>query len=154
MFSNIQNTDNQYFRIFNRQLKIVNRTMTIFSKIINGEIPAYKIAETPHFLAFLDAFPVLRGHTLIVTKQEIDYIYDLPDALLAEMHLFAKRVATAVKSYTSCERISVLVAGFEVPHVHIHLLPTNEMKDIQFTHKMKFTPEEMKEISEGIKKYL
>lgn len=128
--------------------------MTIFSKIVNGEIPCYKIAETDQFLAFLDAFPVLKGHTLIVPKQEIDYIYDLPDDLLAEMHLFAKKVANAVKVYTKCERISVLVAGFEVPHAHIHLLPTNEMRDIQFVQKLKFSPEEFKEIAEGIKKEL
>jgi histidine triad (HIT) family protein len=128
--------------------------MTIFSKIVKGEIPCYKIAETDQFLAFLDAFPVLKGHTLIVPKQEIDYIYDLPDDLLAEMHLFAKKIAKAVKAYTKCERISVLVAGFEVPHAHIHLLPTNEMRDIQFAQKLKFSSEEFKEIAEGIQKEL
>jgi histidine triad (HIT) family protein len=128
--------------------------MTIFSKIVQGEIPAYKIAETDKFLAFLDAFPVLKGHTLVVPKQEIDYIYDLPDDVLAEMHVFAKHVGKAVKAYTACERISVLVAGFEVPHAHIHLLPTNEMRDIQFAQKLTFTHEEFQAIAEGIKSYL
>jgi histidine triad (HIT) family protein len=128
--------------------------MTIFSKIVQGEIPAYKIAETDQFLAFLDAFPVLKGHTLIVPKQEIDYIYDLPDEVLAEMHVFAKHVGKAVQAYTACERISVLVAGFEVPHAHIHLLPTNEMRDIQFSKKLTFSPAEFEAIAEGIKSHL
>lgn len=128
--------------------------MTIFSKIVQGEIPAYKIAETDQFLAFLDAFPVLRGHTLVVPKQEIDYIYDLPDEVLAEMHVFAKHVGKAVQAYTACERICVLIAGYEIPHAHIHLLPTNEMRDIQFSKKLTFSPEEFKEIAEGIKSHL
>lgn len=128
--------------------------MTIFSKIVKGEIPCYKIAETELFLAFLDAFPVLKGHTLVVPKQEIDYIYDLADETIAEMNIFAKKVAVALKTYTQCERVSVLVAGFEVPHAHIHLLPTNEMRDIQFAKKLKFTPEEFQEIAEGIKHHI
>jgi len=128
--------------------------MTIFSKIIQGIIPCYKIAETDKVLVFLDAFPVLRGHTLIVPKVEIDYVYDLPDELLAEMHLLAKRIAIAIKAYTACVRVSVLIAGFEVPHAHIHLLPTNEMSDIQFSKKIKFTHEEFIEIANGIKSFL
>lgn len=127
--------------------------MTIFSKIAQGEIPCYKIAENEHFLAFLDAFPVLLGHTLVIPKQEIDYIYDLPDELLVEMHLFAKRVAVAVKAYTDCARVSVLVAGFEVPHAHIHLLPTNTMQDIQFAKKNTYSPAEFEEIAQGIRQY-
>lgn len=136
------------------KVQLVQKLMTIFSKIVHGEIPCYKIAETDKFLAFLDAFPVLRGHTLIVPKQEIDYIYDLADEVLTEMHLFAKKIAIAVKNYTKCERISVLVAGFEVPHAHIHLLPTNEMRDIQFSKKLQFSPAEFQEIAEGIKQQL
>ena len=128
--------------------------MTIFSRIVQGEIPCYKIAETEDFLAFLDAFPVLKGHVLVVPKQEIDYIYDLSDDVLAAMHIFAKRVAKAVQAYTCCARVSVLVAGFEVPHAHIHLLPTNEMRDIQFAEKLKFSPAEFQEIADGIKAFL
>ena len=128
--------------------------MTIFSKIIRGEIPAYKVAENQDFLAFLDVFPVLKGHTLVVPKVETDYIFDLPDDLLAEMQIFSKRVAGAIKEYTGCGRVSILVAGFEVPHAHIHLLPTNGMADIQFQHKLKFTPEEFTQIAQGIQSLL
>lgn len=127
---------------------------SIFSKIISGEIPSHKIAETEDYFAFLDIFPVAKGHTLVVPKKEVDYIYDLEDDLLAGLHLFAKKVAIAVKKAYPCERISVAVAGFEVPHAHIHLIPTNSMADLQFTDKLNFTPEELQSIAQNIKEQL
>ncbi|OJJ21019.1 HIT family protein [marine bacterium AO1-C] len=127
---------------------------SIFSKIMAGEIPSHKIAETNDYYAFLDIFPVTKGHTLVVPKKEVDYIYDLEDELLSGLHLFAKKVAIAVKKAYPCERISVAVAGFEVPHAHIHLIPTNTMADLQFTEKLKFSQEELAEIAQNIRAQL
>jgi histidine triad (HIT) family protein len=127
---------------------------SIFTRIIQGEIPCYKVAETAQFLAFLDAFPIIKGHTLVVPKLEVDYIFDLEDELLTGLHLFAKKVALGVKKAFPCERVSVIVAGFEVPHAHIHLIPSNTMADLSFVHKLKFSPEEYTEIAEKIKENL
>ncbi len=110
---------------------------SIFTRIVNGEIPCYKIAETDRFLAMLDVRPQSKGHTLCIPKQEIDYIFDLDDAMLADLWVFARKVAKAVASVVPCQRIGVAVIGLEVPHAHIHLIPLNSMKDMQFSGKAK-----------------
>lgn len=125
---------------------------TIFSKITNKEIPAYIVAEDDHFVAFLDIFPLAKGHTLVVPKKEIDYIFDMEDKLLGAMNIFAKKVAVALKKSVDCKRIGIAVIGLEVPHAHIHLIPINNVEDINFARpKMKFTEEEYKEIAEAVK---
>ena len=124
---------------------------TIFTKIIKGEIPCYKIAEDDRYLAFLDINPLKAGHTLVVPKNEVDYIFDLDDDQLSGMILFSKKVAAAIKSAIPCNRIGIAVLGLEVPHAHIHLVPMNSMNDINFRNpKLKFTPGEFKEIAEKI----
>ncbi|OFY64504.1 MAG: HIT family hydrolase [Bacteroidetes bacterium RBG_13_43_22] len=124
---------------------------TIFTKIIRGEIPCYKIAEDDRYFAFLDINPLKAGHTLVVPKQETDYIFDLDDDQLAGLALFSKGIAKAIESVIPCKRIAVAVVGLEVPHVHVHLIPMDEMNDINFKNpKLKFTPEEFKEIAEKI----
>ena len=116
---------------------------SIFTKIINGEIPCHKIAETEHYLAFLDIFPLREGHTLVIPKQETDYIFDLEDDLLGGLTLFAKKVAKAVDAAIDCKRVGVAVIGLEVPHTHVHLVPINNVGDINFSSpKVSFTPEE------------
>lgn len=124
---------------------------TIFSKIIAGEIPCYKIAENDQFFAFLDINPLVKGHTLVVPKREVDYIFDLSDTELAEMHVFAKKVAKAIQKTMPCKRIGVAVLGLEVPHAHIHLVPINSESDMLFSNpKLKLTDEEFKEIAKAI----
>ena len=124
---------------------------TIFTKIINGEIPCYKVAENEKFLAFLDINPLYEGHTLVVPKKEINYYFDLPDDLMAEMNIFAKKVAKAMKESITCERIGVAVVGLEVPHAHIHLIPINKVHDISFAKpRVKFTAEEFQAIANKI----
>ena len=124
---------------------------TIFSKIIAGEIPSYKIAENEKFYAFLDINPLVKGHTLVVPKQEVDYIYDLSDEDLAQMHVFAKTVAKAIEKVIPCKRIGVAVMGLEVPHAHIHLIPMQNEKDMLFSNpKLKLTDEEFKAIAKAI----
>lgn len=113
---------------------------SIFSRIVAGEIPAHKIAETDAFLAFLDVMPTTTGHTLVIPKQEVDYIFDLDDALYAELMLFAKRVASAVEKAIPCQRIGIAVVGLEVPHAHVHLIPLNSMADMDFSQKMEPRP--------------
>jgi histidine triad (HIT) family protein len=126
---------------------------TIFTKIINGEIPCYKIAEDERFFAFLDISPLAEGHTLVIPKTEVDYIYDLDDDTLAGLHLFAKKVAIAIKAVVPCKRVGVAVLGMEVPHAHIHLLPLNKETDMLFSNpRVAVSPEEMKEIAEQIQK--
>lgn len=126
---------------------------TIFSKIIAGDIPSYKIAENDKFYAFLDINPMAKGHTLVVPKQEIDYIFDLDDVLLGDMVIFAKRVAAAIKKAVPCNRVGLMVIGLEVPHAHIHLVPIIKEGDMNLSNpKMKFTNEEFVEIAEIIKK--
>jgi histidine triad (HIT) family protein len=119
---------------------------SIFTKIINGEIPCYKIAENDKFLAFLDVNPLAKGHTLVIPKQELDYIFNLEDYLLAELIVFAKQVALKVEKAIPCKRIGVAVIGLEVPHTHIHLVPLNSVADINFSQpKLKFTNKEFEE---------
>ncbi len=124
---------------------------TIFSKIINGEIPSYKIAENEEFFAFLDINPLKAGHTLVVPKKETDYIFDLEDVSLSAMMLFSKKIASAIKTAFPCNRIAVVILGLEVPHAHIHLIPMDTMEDINFKNKkLKFSPEEFKAIADKI----
>jgi histidine triad (HIT) family protein len=124
---------------------------TIFSKIISGEIPCHKIAENDKFLAFLDIMPLKEGHTLVIPKQEIDYIFDIDDALLSEMIVFAKEVSQKVKAAFDCKRIGVTVIGLEVPHAHIHLIPMNTMDDINFSRpKLSPTQDELAETAKKI----
>jgi histidine triad (HIT) family protein len=124
---------------------------TIFSKIIRGEIPCYKIAEDADYFAFLDINPLRPGHTLVVPKRETDYFFDLEDVYLAGMVIFSKKVAAAIKNAIPCNRIGIAVLGLEVPHAHIHLVPMDTMEDINFKNpKLKFTPEEFKEIASRI----
>ncbi len=124
---------------------------SIFTKIINREIPAYIIAEDEKHLAFLDINPLTLGHSLVIPKVEVDYIYDLEDDVLASLHLFAKKVAKGIESTVKYERIGVAVMGLEVPHAHIHLIPMNNMSDMEFSKpKLVTSKEEMKELSENI----
>jgi histidine triad (HIT) family protein len=124
---------------------------TIFTKIINGEIPCYKIAEDDNFFAFLDINPLKAGHTLVVPKKKTDYIFDLDDKQLSGLIIFSKKVAVAIKSAIPCKRIGVAILGLEVPHAHIHLVPMDNMEDVNFKNpKLKFSPEEFKEIAAKI----
>ncbi len=126
---------------------------SIFTKIVNGEIPAYKVAEDENYFAFLDIFPVAKGHVLVIPKKEIDYLFDLEDEIYAGLQLFAKKVAVGLKKAIPCEKVGVLVLGLEVPHAHIHLIPMqNETDLLNFSDKKKFTPEEFEEISQLISK--
>jgi len=127
-------------------------TDSIFTKIIKGEIPAQIIAEDNRFVAFLDVFPLQKGHTLVIPKTQIDYIFDLEDDLLADMLVFAKKIAKGVKKATNCRRVGVAVIGLEVPHAHVHLIPINKMDDMNFSNpKKQFPLEEMTDIAESIK---
>jgi histidine triad (HIT) family protein len=124
---------------------------TIFSRIIRGEIPCYKVAENADYIAFLDINPLKTGHTLVVPKRETDYIFDLEDVYLAGMVIFSKKVAIAIKNVFPCNRIGIAVLGLEVPHAHIHLVPMDTMDDINFKNpKLKFTREEFKDIADKI----
>ncbi len=124
---------------------------TIFTKIIRGEIPCYRIAENNDYFAFLDINPLRAGHTLVVPKEETDYIFDLEDVYLTGMILFSKKIAVAIKSAIPCNRIGIAILGLEVPHAHIHLIPMDTMEDINFKNpKLKFTPEEFREIAAKI----
>jgi histidine triad (HIT) family protein len=124
---------------------------SIFTKIINKEIPCYKVAETENCFAFLDINPNAEGHTLCIPKKEIDNIFDLDTELYNELMVFSKKVAKALKKAVQCERIAMSVIGLEVPHAHVHLIPINEMKDVTFVNKKKFSETEFKEIAEKIK---
>lgn len=124
---------------------------TLFSRIVAGEIPSYKVAENDKFYAFLDINPLVKGHTLVIPKQEVDYIFDLNDEDLAEMQVFAKKVAAAIKSAFPCIKVGQAVIGLEVPHAHIHLIPIQKESDMLFSNpKLKLTAEEFKEIAEKI----
>ena len=128
---------------------------TIFTKIVNGEIPAYKIAEDDHFLAFLDINPLTKGHTLVIPKQETDYLFDLDEDAYADLQRFAHKVAKAIKPAMNCRRVGVCVIGFEVPHAHIHLIPINGMSDMNFSlPKLKLSKEEFEEVTAKIKAQL
>jgi histidine triad (HIT) family protein len=129
--------------------------MTIFSKIIEGQIPSYKIAENENFYAFLDIFPMAEGHVLVVPKIETDKFFDLPDNYLAELLVFAKPIAHAIEQSFDCNRCGVSVIGLEVPHAHLHLVPINSAEEVNFTNpKLKLTAEELKAIQEKIVKKL
>lgn len=124
---------------------------SIFSKIIAGDIPCYKIAENEHFFAFLDIFPLREGHVLVVSKKEVDKIFDVDDQLLSEWLVFAKPIAKAIERAFPCNRCGISVLGLEVPHAHMHLVPINSSNDLNFTaHKMKLTPDQLKEVQEKI----
>lgn len=124
---------------------------SIFSKIIAGEIPSYKVAENDKFLAFLDVFPLKKGHVLVIPKSEVDNIFDLEDNLLAELHVFAKQVANAIKESIPCTKVGMAVVGLEVPHAHIHLIPINSVAEMDFSQeKKKFSPEEFQEVADLI----
>ncbi len=124
---------------------------TIFTKIINGEIPAFKVAETDNFLAFLDIFPVAKGHTLVIPKKEVDDIFDLDPETYAGLHSFAMKVAHGLKKAIPCKKIGTMVLGLEVPHAHIHLVPLQTEGDLlHFNKKLQFSKEEMEEIRKSI----
>ena len=129
--------------------------MTIFSKIIAGEIPSYKIAENDKFFAFLDIFPLREGHVLVVPKTETDKFFDLPDEYLSEMLVFAKPIAKAIERSFNCNRCCIEVVGLEVPHAHMHLIPISAANDLNFTQeKLKMSPEQMKKVQEKIISHL
>lgn len=124
---------------------------TIFSKIVAGEIPSYKVAEDENYYAFLDINPLAKGHTLVIPKVEEDYIFDLDDETLTGLVVFAKKIAHKIKEQIGCMKVAMVVLGLEVPHAHIHLIPMNSEKDVDFSaKKLKLTPEEFKEIAAKI----
>lgn len=124
---------------------------SIFSRIIQGEIPCYKVAETEDFLAFLDINPLAKGHTLVIPKKEVDYIFDIEDTLYQELFLFAKKIALAIDRVMPCARVGMAVVGLEVPHAHIHLVPIDTIEDLSFAKpRVKLTPEEFQNIAEKI----
>lgn len=126
--------------------------MTIFSRIVAGEIPSYKCAENEQFYAFLDINPLAKGHTLVIPKREVDYIFDLTDQELADMQVFAKHVAIAIKKVLPCIKVGQAVLGLEVPHAHIHLVPMQSEGDLNFANpKKQFTPEEMQQTADAIR---
>lgn len=128
---------------------------TIFSRIIAGEIPCYKVAESDKFFAFLDINPLVKGHTLVVPKKEVDYIFELDDAELGEMIIFAKKVAKAIEQAVPCVRVGVSVIGLEVPHAHIHLIPINKESDMLFSNKkLEMTKEEFEQTAAGIASHI
>ncbi len=125
---------------------------SIFTKIVNGDIPSHKVAETDKYLAFLDIFPLQKGHTLVISKQEVDKFFDLDDDTISELMLFAKKVAKGIKKTFPCDRVAVVVIGLEVPHAHVHLVPINRMKDISFEQpKLEISHEELAQIAQRIK---
>ncbi|MCX6181914.1 MAG: HIT family protein [Bacteroidetes bacterium] len=124
---------------------------SIFTRIIKGEIPCYKIAETQNFIAFLDVNPLKKGHTLVIPKMEVDYIFDLEDQLLADLHVFSKKVAKAIEKTIPCLRIGIAVIGLEVPHAHIHLVPLEDMGDLNFSNpRVQLTKEEFSTLAATI----
>jgi histidine triad (HIT) family protein len=126
---------------------------SIFTKIVNGEIPSWKVAEDENFYAFLDIFPVTKGHTLVIPKKEVDYLFDLDDPTYTGLQLFAKKVALGIQKAIPCKRVGVMVLGLEVPHAHIHLVPMQSEADLlNFSKKLSLTKEEMAEIAASIAK--
>ncbi len=124
---------------------------SIFSRIVAGEIPCYKVAEDDKYFAFLDINPLAKGHTLVIPKQEVDYYFDLDDDTLAGMTIFAKRIAHKIKEQTGCKKVAMVVLGLEVAHAHIHLIPMNSENDVDFhREKLKLTPEEFAEIASSL----
>lgn len=133
-------------------MKFLDNIMeTIFTKIINGEIPSHKIAENDRFLAFLDIMPLAKGHTLVIPKKQIDYIFDIDDKLLSDLFVFSKKVAKKIEKAIKCERIGVSVIGLEVPHAHIHLIPMNSVSDMNFSkNKLNLSNQELHNIADII----
>ncbi len=127
---------------------------SIFTKIINGEIPSYKIAETDTFFAFLDINPNAKGHTLCIPKQEVDKIFDLDDDTYLELMIFSKRIAEAIAKAVPCKRVGMTVIGLEVPHAHVHLIPLNTMEDARFLSKEKLTDQDFQELASAIRMHL
>ena len=128
---------------------------SLFTRIVQGEIPAYKVAEDDNYLAFLDIFPVAKGHVLVIPKKEVDYLFDLDDELYTGLQLFAKKVAAGLKEAIPCLKVGVMVLGLEVPHAHIHLVPMQSEADLlNFANKKKFTPEEFKETASLIAQHI
>ncbi|HOH74987.1 MAG: HIT family protein [Paludibacteraceae bacterium] len=128
---------------------------SIFSKIVQGEIPCHKIAETSDYLAFLDVRPLVRGHVLVIPKQEVSYIFDLEDNVLSGLHVFAKKIAKAIEKAIPCKRVGVAVIGLEVPHAHIHLIPLTKESDIYFSNtKLELTDDELASIATSIRTFL
>jgi len=128
---------------------------SIFTRIIQRQIPGHIVAEDDSYIAFLDIMPLAEGHTLVVPKKEVDYIFDLDDDALSGLHLFSKRVAVAIRKVTNCSRVGVAVLGMEVPHAHIHLVPMNSMRDMNFANpKLKLSQEQLAAMAERIKKSL
>ena len=123
---------------------------SVFSRIVAGEIPSYKVAEDERFYAFLDINPMVKGHTLVIPKKEVDYIFDIEDPMYADMMLFAKKVASAIRTAIPCRRVGVAVLGMEVPHAHIHLVPLQNEGDMNFSHKLKLSPEEFSAVASAI----
>ena len=128
---------------------------SIFTKIINGEIPSYKVAEDENNYAFLDIFPTSKGHTLVIPKNEVDNLFDLPEEEYLDLQKFARKVAKSIEKTIPCNRVGVAVIGLDVPHAHIHLIPINKLSDISFEkEKLKFTPEEFQQIAKDISENL
>jgi len=127
---------------------------SVFTKIINGEIPSYKIAEDENYFAFLDINPNAKGHTLCVPKKEVDKIFDLDEDMYTGLMVFSRKVAIALKKVIECKRIGISVIGIEVPHTHVHLIPLNSMNDMTFQHKVSFTQEEFEDIAKMIREAL
>lgn len=127
---------------------------TLFTKIVKGEIPAYKVAETENFLAFLDIGPNAKGHTLCIPKKEVDKLFDLEEETYQELMRFSRKVALALEKAISCNRVGMAVVGLEVPHVHVHLIPLNGMGDMDFGKNLSFSEGEFKQIAEDIKSHL
>ena len=130
----------------------MQKMASIFTRIVKGEIPCHKICEDENYLAFLDINPLVKGHTLVIPKREIDYLFDLDDELLAGMIVFAKKVACAIDTVIDCKRVGIVVLGLEVPHAHIHLIPINSLYDTEFSRpKLKLTEDELGQIAEKIR---
>lgn len=128
---------------------------TIFTKIVNGEIPSYKIFENEHFYSFLDISPMTKGHTLVIPKKEVDYLFDIDDAMLSEMIVLSKKIAKAIEKTVECTRVGVMVVGLEMPHAHIHLIPIENEGDMNLSNKrIQLTKEEFDKIAEDIVSYL
>ena len=128
---------------------------SIFSKIVSGDIPCWKVAETDNFLGFLDINPLAKGHTLAIPKTETDYLFDIDDELYSGLLLFSKKLAIAIKTYVECKRIGIAVVGFEVPHAHIHLVPINGIYDIDFSRpRVKLSNDEFRDMAKGISRYM
>lgn len=128
---------------------------TIFTKIVNGEVPSYKIFENEHFYSFLDISPMTKGHTLVIPKKEVDYLFDIDDAMLSEMIVLSKKIAKAIEKTVECTRVGVMVVGLEMPHAHIHLIPIQNEGDMNLSNKrIQLTKEEFEKIAEDIVSYL